>query len=295
LELVSLLPQMSQWDDRIEAFARAMAVKFADFLPRLFAAFLVLLAFWIFHRFLQRILNRTLFSGRFDFMAADIVRKLVKYVILGLGLLMAASQLGFDIVSMLAGLGVAGLAVGLAAKDTLSNFIAGLIILWDRPFALGDDVEIAGVEGLVRHIELRATKLETLDGNDVIIPNGEVVSKNIVNYTRTPRVRVRVPLAVAHGAEAESVRQALLELPKGDERVLSEPAPSVDLMDMSGPSLLFELRFWIGSPRTRNAVRSEYLEKAKRALREADILIPAGPGELIVWERTRQGEGEKKT
>ena len=279
---------MSQWDDRVEAFARAMAVKLADVLPRLFAAFLVLLVFWVIHRFLQRILSRTLFSGRFDLLAADIVKKLVKYVVLGLGLLMAASQLGFDIVSMLAGLGVAGLAVGLAAKDTLSNFIAGLIILWDRPFVLGDDVEIAGVEGFVRHIELRATKLETLDGNDVIIPNGEVVSKNIVNYTRTPRVRVRVPLAVAHGAEAESLRRALLELPKGDKRVLSEPAPSVELTEMTGPSLLLELRFWVDSPRNRNAVRSEYLEKAKRALKEAGIVVPAGPGEVIVHERVKE-------
>lgn len=280
-----MLP-VSQWDEKVDAFVRAFVVKLADFLPRLLAAILVLLFFWVAHRMVHRLLKRTFFSGRYDFLAADILQKLIKYTILGLGLLMAASQLGFNIVSMLAGLGVAGLALGLAAKDTLANFIAGLILLWDRPFALGDDVEIAGIEGLVRHIELRATKLENLDGNDVIIPNGEVVSKNIVNYTLTPRARVRVPLAIAFGADIEAARRVLLSLTAGDERLLSEPAPAVQLVDFGSACLNLELRFWIKAPRDRNAVRSEYLEKARKALVSAAIALPGGPQEVIVRERT---------
>lgn len=291
MRIFALLPQVSRWDDRVDAFARAFAVKLADFLPRLVGAVLILLVFWGLHRVARRILNRTFSTGRYDLLAADILAKLVKYVILGLGILMAASQLGFDIVSMLAGLGVAGLAIGFAARDTLSNFISGLILLWDRPFVLGDDVEIAGVEGIVRHIELRATKLETLDGNDVVIPNSEVVSKNIVNYTRSPRVRVRVTVPLAHGSNVEAARTALLNLTDGDRRVLADPAPAVALAEMAGPSLLVELTFWIDQPRQRYGVRGEYLEKSKRALEGAAITFPTGPSEIILREKRREPAG----
>ena len=287
MRIFSLLPQISRWDDKVDAFARAFAVKLADFLPRMVGAVLILLVFWGLHRLARRILKRTFSTGRVDLLAADILAKLIKYTILGLGVLMAASQLGFDIVSMLAGLGVAGLAIGFAARDSLSNFISGLILLWDRPFALGDDVEIAGVEGLVRHIELRATKLETLDGNDVIIPNSDVVSKHIVNFTRSPRVRLRVTVPIAHGSNVEAARAALLRLTDGDRRVLGDPPPAVALTEMAGPSLLLELSFWIDQPRQRYAVRAEYLEKAKRALEAAAIPFPAGPSEILLRETRR--------
>ena len=122
------LPAVSQWDDRLDTFVKAVLVKLADFLPSLLGAVVVLVAFWGLHRLLRGMLNRSL-AGRTSLLAADILRKLLKYVVLGIGLLMAASQLGFNVLSMLAGLGVAGLAVGLAAKDTMANFIAGLIIL----------------------------------------------------------------------------------------------------------------------------------------------------------------------
>jgi small conductance mechanosensitive channel len=284
----SVLPPVSQWDDRFDASVKTLVVKLADLLPRLVAALLVLLAFFALHRSVQRLLRRILSSGRYDLLAADILRKLVKYAVLGLGFLMAAAQLGFNVVSMLAGLGVAGLAVGLAAKDTLANFIAGLILLWDRPFLLGEDVEVAGIEGFVRRIELRTTRIETLDGNDVIIPNGDVVSRRIVNYTGSPRVRVHVPVGIAYGSDLESARRALLRLVAGDPRILAEPQPSVQLMELGSASIRMELRFWTNAPRLRFEVQSQYLEKAALALKEAGVKFPAGPQEVMLLEKAEK-------
>jgi small conductance mechanosensitive channel len=267
------LSSFSRWDDRLDTFVKAFAVNLAAFLPKLVAALIVLLVFWGIHSVLRRILNRSL-SGRTTMLAADILRKLLKYTVLGIGGLMAASQLGFNVLSMLAGLGVAGLAVGLAAKDTMANFIAGLIILWDRPFALGDDVEIGDTQGFVRHIEMRTTKLEDSDGNDVTLPNSEVVSKRIVNYTRTPRVRIRIPVGIDYRADLAAARACLLSCAGGDDRLLATPAPAVVVRELAESSVKVELHLWVADPERRQAIRSEYLERAKRALEAGGISIP---------------------
>ena len=277
------LSSLSRWDDRLDTFVKAFAVNLADFLPKLVAALIVLAVFWGIHRVLRGILNRSL-SGRTSMLAADILRKLLKYAVLGIGVLMAASQLGFNVLSMLAGLGVAGLAVGLAAKDTMANFIAGLIILWDRPFALGDDVEIGDTQGFVRHIELRSTKLEDVDGNDVILPNSEVVSKRIVNYTRTPRVRIRIPVGIGYAADLAAVRACLLACAEGDDRLLQTPAPAVVVRDLAESSVNVELQLWVGDPERRQAIRAEYLERAKRALDAAGISVPVPRHEVRLIE-----------
>ena len=284
--VLGILPPVSKWDDKIDAFVKAFIVKLADFLPRLVGAILVLLVFWILHRAALGILNRSL-KARTNLLAADILRRVVKYVVLGLGLLMAASQLGFNVVSMLAGLGVAGLAVGLAAKDTMANFISGLIILWDRPFALGDDVEIGDTHGLVRHIELRTTKLETPEGNDVILPNSDVVTKRIINYSHTPKIRLRIAVGIAYGADLEKARRALLATAEADPRLLESPGPVVRVADLGESSVNLELLLWIRDPSVRQAVQAEYLEKVKRALDAAGISIPFPQHEVRLLESSR--------
>lgn len=277
------LSSVSRWDDRLDTFVKAFAVNLAAFLPKLVGALIVLLVFWGLHGVMRRLLDRSL-AGRTSMLAADILRKLLKYGVLGIGLLMAASQLGFNVLSMLAGLGVAGLAVGLAAKDTMANFISGLIILWDKPFALGDEVEIGDTEGYVRHIELRSTKLEDSDGNDVILPNSEVVNKRIVNYTRTPRVRVRVPVGIGYGADLATARASLLACASGDDRVLEAPTPAVVVQQLAESAVNLELHIWIADPGRRHAIRGEYLERAKRALDGAGVSIPFPQREVRLLE-----------
>lgn len=274
---------MSRWDDKFDTFVKAFLVKLADFLPALVGAVIVLLVFWLLYRVLLGVLTRSV-AGRASLLAGDILRKLLKYVVLGIGILMAASQLGFNVLSMLAGLGVAGLAVGLAAKDTMANFIAGLIILWDKPFALGDDVEIGDAAGWIRHIELRSTKIEDLDGNDVILPNSEVVAKKIVNFSRTPRARVRVPVGIAYAAAVDHARAVLLETAAGDARLLATPAPAVVVTDLAEFSVGLELVLWTSDPSRRRSLKSEYLERAKQALDAAGIAIPFPQREVRILE-----------
>lgn len=279
---------MSRWDDQLDTFVKAFAVNLASFLPKLVGALIVLLAFWVIHRVLRGVLNRSL-AGRTSMLAADILRRLLKYVVLGIGLLMAASQLGFNVLSMLAGLGVAGLAVGLAAKDTMANFIAGLIILWDKPFALGDDVVVGDIEGFVRHIELRTTILEDTDGNDVILPNSDVVAKKIVNYSRTPKVRVHIPVGIAYGASVDAARSVLLAAAAGDDRLLSVPPPSVAVTELADSSVNLELIVWAADPSRRSALKHEYLERAKSALDAAGIPIPFPQREVRMLETAAAG------
>jgi small conductance mechanosensitive channel len=121
---------------------------------------------------------------------------------------------------------------------------------------------------------MRTTKLEDSDGNDVTLPNSEVVSKRIVNYTRTPRVRIRIPVGIDYRADLAAARACLLSCAGGDDRLLATPAPAVVVRELAESSVKVELHLWVADPERRQAIRSEYLERAKRALEAGGISIP---------------------
>ena len=191
-------------------------VELLRFGGRLVVAALVLLVFigiyWVMARALKPIFERS----RIQEDAAQLLIVILRYVVLGFGVVLALGQLGFNITGLLAGLGVAGLALGFAAKDTLANFIAGMTILWDRPFRVGDRVEIDGEYGQVKRITLRSTRIHTARNLVVIIPNQNVVNNKIINHTMQASTRVDVPFGIAYGEDIDRVRGLVLALTAGD-------------------------------------------------------------------------------
>jgi small conductance mechanosensitive channel len=270
LDLQRLLDQPLGWR---EILARVQ-LKLVDFVPQLLAALVILLAFVALYRVTARILEGVVRRTGSDPALRSIGLRLARYGILGLGLLVAANQVGFAVGSLLAGLGIFGLAVGFAAQDTLANLIAGLTILWDRPFRTGDNVTIAGTFGRVTEIGLRSTRLRTIEQRDAILPNKDVISQMIVNHTLTPQSRVRVAVGIAYREDPRRAREVLLRCAREDPAVMAEPPPEVIVTELAESSVNLELRAWVGDPFREAEVRWRLLESVKLALDAAGIEIP---------------------
>ena len=183
------------------------------------------------------------------------------------------NKLGIQTTSLVAVLGAAGLAVGLALQGSLSNFAAGILILTFRPFKVGDVIEGAGVIGAVEDLQLFTTQLKTGDNKTVFIPNSRLTSDNIVNYSRKGTRRVDLVIGVGYGEDVRRVKKVLLEILEQDDRILADPAPEVAVLDLAESCVNFAVRPWVRMA-DYWTVYFDTLEKIKLRLDEEGIQIP---------------------
>jgi len=265
----------------------------ATVLPKVAAAVLVFLVFYILLRVIQPTLRAIL--RRADFAEALIhllVDGVVRGTVLILGLVMAASQLGINVAAALAGLGVLGIAVGFAAQETIANMISGFLIFWDRPFKVGDWVTTQDKYGEVREITLRTTRIRTLDNTFVVIPNKQVIGELLVNHSMYGETRVKVPVGIAYKESISQAREVILDAVRTLEGVLTEPEPSVVAEELGDSSVNLIVRVWIDHAEDEMPMRNRMIEAAKVALDRAGIEIPFPHLQLFVddvkdrvWER----------
>lgn len=248
--------------------------RFFRHLPGAITGVIVFLFFWLLSRFAMRLVRRLAQRARSDEALRDLLVPLTRFAVLAIGVLMALDQMGFEVRSLIAGLGIAGLAVGLAAQETMANIFAGFAILWDQPFRIGDTVTMAGNQGQVTEIGLRSTRLRTFDQREVILPNKEVIQQPIVNHSRAPAMRIDAALPVAYGVPVERVREVLLAAARSGLPVLESPEPQVVVTALADSGVTVELRVWVADPLDPSSSRFLLLEVAKRALEEAGIEIP---------------------
>lgn len=270
LEIEGPLLEVDTW----KRLGDDLLAKSIDFVPSLIKALIVLLAFYLFYRALAGVIGGVLRRTHADPSARTITLRLLRYTLLGLATIMALGQLGFNIASVLAGVGIAGLAIGLAAQETVANLIAGLTILWDRPFRVGDNVTIAGTFGKVRSIGLRTTRIQTVERLDCILPNREVIEQKIINHTMSPETRLPVRVGIAYREDTRKAREVLLAAVRGHELILDEPAPVVVVTALGESSVTLEIRVWLKDPYSEREAHFDLLEIVKIALDEAGIEIP---------------------
>jgi len=264
-----------------ELFESLVDALFAH-LPGVIAGLVILAIFWLLSRFAVRIVAGVMERSRTDLEARELLLPLVKFGVLAIGFLMALDQMGFEVSSLLAGLGVAGLAVGLAAQETIANLIAGLSILWDRPFRIGDFVTVAGLQGEVTDIGLRSIRLKTLEQREVILPTKEVVRQAIVNHSRYPVIRITAAMTIAHGASVDAAREAILGAVRRDMEIVEDPAPHVLVTALGELGTTIEARVWIERPETVARSSFRLLEVSRAAVAGAGIDL-ARPPQLAEW------------
>ena len=224
-----------------------------------------------------------------DKTALPMINKAVRFVIVALGVVLALSALGIDITPLLAGAGVMGLALSLAAKDTLSNLIAGVLLIVDRPFQVGDRIELwlapneTGSWGDVIEIGLRATKIRNPDNLVVVVPNNQIMQRDIINYTMSGQdIRLRIPFAVAYESDIDRAKELLAQIPLAVRGVKEEPAPIVIARSFGPSEVKLELRVWILEARERRRIGDEISERVLRAFEEAGVEIPYPRRELYI-------------
>lgn len=257
-----------------EIYARELVESAILFLPNVFRALFVLFAFWLIFRLVAGLFRRLLARRHTDASIIGITTRLARYALLSVAVVMALGELGFNVGSLIATLGILGLAVGLAAQESLGNVIAGLTILWDRPYRVGDNVTIAGTFGRVQEIGLRTTRVLTVERLDAFLPNREIVKEMIVNHTANPQLRLGVPVSIAYKEDTREARRVLLAAVEGNRLLREEPVPAVVVTALAESGVTLELRVWLRDPHEEREALFEVTEIAKIALDDAGIEIP---------------------
>ena len=223
--------------------------------------------------FVRRLVRGLMSKANVDPTLASFVGNLAYYSVLAFAVIAALNRLGVQTASLIAILGAAGLAVGLALQGSLANFAAGVLIIIFRPFNVGDLIEAADVLGEVLDIQLFTTTLATLDNKQVIVPNSSLTGSNIINYTVRGKLRVDTVIGVAYEADIDQVRQVISEVLESDPLVLKEPTPTIAVMELGDSSVNFAVRPW-AKPEDYWSVYFNVHENVKKRLDAAGISIP---------------------
>jgi small-conductance mechanosensitive channel len=227
-------------------------------------------------RLLSEVLSKILKARGTDAGVAYAIGRITRYALLAVGLVTTLQIAGLDLSALLLVGSALGIGVGLGLQSVTTNFVGGLLLLFERPIKVGDRIEVGGLEGNVVDISPRATTVLTNDNVAVIVPNSELVSKQVVNWSSPTRdVRFRVQVGVSYSANEDEVRDVLVQVGKSQPGVLEQPAPSVLLREFADSAMVFELRVWTREYTDRpGALKSELLFKIRKAFRERNIEIP---------------------
>jgi small-conductance mechanosensitive channel len=237
---------------------------------------LVLLATVAFYRVICYMINRHIFEYfTWDDGIRHAILSILKYVILFVGISIGLELIGVGLGALALFAGVIGIGIGFGLQNIASNFISGLIILFERPIKKGDFVDAGGLEGMVDSISARATSVITRDNVTVIVPNSEFIGQKVINLSHgDSRVRLHIPVGVAYGSDPALVERVLLEVGRANPEVLDDPEPGVRFKQFGASSLDFELLVWITQYELKAAIISAINFAIFQAFKEHGIQIP---------------------
>ena len=247
---------------------------FASTIPQLVGAMLIFVAFYLVWRIAATTLTQILTRTGVDPTARSFTLAVVKGVLFTIAIVSALAQMGIDTSSLLTSLGVAGLTLGFAARDALSNMISGIFIFWDRPFVIGDLVEIGGSYGRVDKITMRSTRVVTVDGKMLAIPNSVIVNTTVTSYTNFPNLRIDVPLTVGLEEDYGRVTEIMLAVARQHPEFLDANPPRVVIKSVGDYNVEVELQVWIHDETKHIAVRYELRRLLYEALRRENVVMP---------------------
>ena len=271
-----------QLTEEVSTFFTALTAWAAVAVPHFIGALLVLFAGWWTAGRAELAMCRLLDSQtRVDHTLRGVLSSIVRYGILALVIIAVLGQLGIQTTSILAALGAVGLAIGLAMQGTLSNIAAGVMLLWLRPFRVGDYIDTGAVSGTVKEVGLFASELHSWDGVYQFVPNSELWNKRIINYSRLPTRLVDLKFGVHYGDDLAKGQQVLLELAAGDERALADPPPQVFVDAIADSAVVLRLRIWTANSDYWPLIRS-LTERGKAALEAAGLSLPYRQSELHI-------------
>lgn len=236
-------------------------------------------------RTLTKTLHKVMQKQEVDKILETFVCNLVYWLVMLFVIIAAINHVGIETTSLIAVMGAAGLAVGLALQGSLSNFAAGVLIVIFRPYRVGDYVEAAGIAGTIMQVQILTTVMKTPDNKEIIVPNSQIMGSIITNYSANDTRRVDMTVGVSYGDNLDKVRKTIRELVDADERVLKEPECLIAVSELADSSVNFTVRPW-----TKTAdywpVKFDLTEAIKKRFDQEGISIPFPQQDVHLYKQS---------
>jgi len=243
-------------------------------IPNIFTALLIFFGSLFLARFLRKLLSKVLKNRNVDFELSILLGQLLYWGIISFGIITSLG-LFFDVTAFIAGLGILGFTIGFAMQDIMQNFVAGIILLLQQPFNVGEAVEAAGYSGTIRAINIRTTEMQDFDGRIIIIPNADILSNSITNFSQAKKRRVNLPIGISYDANHDKARQTIQDAIADIPGLLQDPAPNIVFHTFGGSSIDLTIYFWIDTAKTDPiSAKDVAVTKIKAALDKKGIEIP---------------------
>lgn len=257
---------LSQHPDILNQYVIPWGVNFA------IALLVFIVGRWI-SKLVVRSVDKLMQKSGVDVSLRDFLRNIINVILMIIVLIASLEQLGLDTTSLMAAFAAAGLAVGLALKDSLSNFAAGVLLILFKPFKIGDVITAAGITGVVESVQIFSTVMKTGDNQQIIVPNGQIYGSTITNITARDTRRIDLVVSIGYEDNISKARQILEELVANNPLILDDPAPTILVLELGESSIDLAFRPWV---KTSDywIVRSELLQGIKETFDEQGINIP---------------------
>lgn len=252
---------------------------------KLLAALAIFYVGRIVARILQKGLRKMLQTQAVDKILETFVCNLAYWVIMTFVIIAAINQVGVQTTSLIAVMGAAGLAVGLALQGSLSNFAAGVLIVLFRPYRVGDWVEAAGISGSVEQVQILTTILKTGDNKQIIVPNSQIMNSIITNYSANDTRRIDMIVGVSYSDDLDKVRKTLEELVASDERILKDPACTIAVSELADSSVNFVVRPWAATA-DYWSVKFDLTEAVKKRFDKEGISFPFPQQDVHLYKQS---------
>lgn len=237
-----------------------------DLAPRLVVAIVVFLASLVLAWLAGRAVTRA--ARNADEEMTRLLSRLIGVAVIIVGTIIALDQVDFDVTGFVAGLGLVGFTLGFAFQDIAKNFMAGILLLIQQPFDIGDAIEVAGYQGTVTDVDIRATTIKAWDGQQVIVPNADVYTSPIINYSKYPVRRIILGVGLGYEEDLATALEVFMEAIRDIDDVLDDPAPAIYCKNLGSSAVEMEAYFWIDQTESSLAIVKS---KAVQALKEVAV------------------------
>jgi small conductance mechanosensitive channel len=271
IDLETLIPQIQEW--------------LAFYGLRIIAAIAIfVIGRWV-AKGLRSTLKRVMTKNKVDQTLVSFVCSIIYTVLIVFVVIAALNQLGIQTTSLVAIMGAAGLAVGLALQGSLSNFAAGVLMIVFRPFKAGDYIEGGGVSGTVEEVQIFTTYLTTPDNKEIIVPNSKIMGDNIINYSAKETRRIELVVGVGYGDNLDQARAIIKQILEADTRILKNPEPMIVISELGDSSVNFSIRPWV---KTADYWRTYFdlLETIKKSFDREGISIPFPQRDVHMYQES---------
>ena len=246
-----------------------------NFIPEIIAALVLFFLGIYLAIILSRGVRIALTRRQINPQVVDLLVRISRWTLIILAVAIALQQVGFNLTAFLTGLGIVGFTIGFALQDVSKNFVSGLLLLIQQPFKIGEAIEVTGFSGTVIAINLRATEMHTFDGRVVLIPNADIFTSPITNFSRASSRRVALDIGVDYESDLEEVRRVAMNALPGVHGLIGTPAPQVSFHTFGASAIEMTVYYWIDTVQTDPVIaKDEGLVAIKSAFEEAGIGMP---------------------